>query len=54
MKFLLPLIISAAIISLSSCKSLFNDVKLTGGLTYDPATNTFGVQVGKEPIPKAP
>lgn len=49
---ILLLIATLAILSLSSCKSLFNDAKLTGGITYDAATKTIGVQIGKEPITK--
>ena len=42
------------ILPLTSCETAFNSAKLTGTLTFDPVTKTFGVQVGKEPIPKAP
>jgi len=48
------LLLIATLAALSSCSHLFNDAKLTGGLTYDPTTKTFGLQVGKEPIVKVP
>lgn len=48
------LIACLAALALSSCSHLFNDAKFTLGTTYDQATQTWGVQVGKEPIAKAP
>lgn len=50
MKILLALVF----LPLASCQNALNNAKFTGGLTYDPATNTFGLQIGKEPISKAP